>query len=119
MFENEIAKYKFLNQIAESDGIVIFGGENDVDIPLGELKQAFSINDKIYNRSFSKLSVVDAAKIYCECVAELCPETILLHIGDADIAEFKGKEIDFEQNYRALINTIKENNNECRIVIVP
>ena len=41
MIENEIAKYKSLNQLAEADGTVIFGGNNDVNIPLGELKQAF------------------------------------------------------------------------------
>ena len=118
MFEEKIAKYKSLNQLAEADGTVIFGGSSDTNIPLGELKQAFALSDTIYNRSFSQLSVTDAAKIYCECVAELCPDTVLLHIGDADVSDFAGNEVAFEENYRTLIGTIREKNKDCRIVIV-
>ncbi len=118
MIENEIAKYKSLNQLAEADGTVIFGTSSDVNIPLGELKQAFALNDSIYNRSFSRLTVADAARAYSECVAELCPDTVLLHIGDADVASFDGNGATFEANYRDLIATIREKNKGCRIVIV-
>jgi hypothetical protein len=118
MFEDKIAKYKFLNQLAESDGTVIFGTSSDVNIPLGELKQAFALNDSIYNRSFSELSVADAAKVYSECVTELCPDTVLVHIGDADVCDFDGNETAFKENYLALIGTIREKNKDCRIVIV-
>ena len=118
MFKAQIAKYKSLNQLAEADGIVIFGGSSDTNIPLGELKQAFALNDSIYNRSFWELSVTDAAKIYCECVAELCPDTVLLHIGETDVSDFAGNEAAFEENYRTLIGTIREKNKGCRIVIV-
>ena len=118
MFEDKIAKYKFLNQLAEADGTVIFGTSSDVNIPLGELKQAFALSGSIYNRSFSDLSVADAARVYGECVAELCPDTVLVHIGDADVYDFDGKEPAFEENYRTLIGTIREKNKDCRIVIV-
>ena len=118
MFEDKIAKYKFLNQLAEADGTVIFGTSSDVNIPLGELKQAFALSGSIYNRSFSELSVADAARVYGECVAELCPDTVIVHIGDADVSDFVGKETAFEENYRALIGTIREKNKDCRIVIV-
>ena len=118
MFEAQIAKYKSLNKLAEADGIVIFGGSGDTNIPLGELKQAFALSDSIYNRSFSQLSVNDAARIYSECVAELCPDTVLLHIGDADLSDFGGNETAFEANYRDLIKTIREKNKGCCIVIV-
>ena len=118
MFEDKIAKYKFLNQLAEADGTVIFGTSSDVNIPLGELKQAFALSGSIYNRSFSDLSVADAARVYGECVAELCPDTVIVHIGGADVSDFGGKESEFEENYRALIGTIREKNKACRIVIV-
>lgn len=118
MFEEKIAKYKFLNQLAEAEGTVIFGTSSDVNIPLGELKQAFSLSGSIYNRSFSELSVADAARVYGECVAELCPDTVIVHIGGADVSDFGGKETAFEENYRALIGTIREKNKACRIVIV-
>ncbi len=118
MFKEKIEKYKSLNRLAEADGTVIFGGSSDVHIPLGELKQAFALNDRIYNRSFSELSVADASKVYSECVAELCPATVLVHIGDADVSDFSGKATAFEENYRALIGTIREKNTDCRTVIV-
>ncbi|MBQ9806211.1 MAG: SGNH/GDSL hydrolase family protein [Clostridia bacterium] len=118
MFDNEIAKYKSLNHLAESDGIVIFGGNDDVDIPLGELKQAFAINERIYNRSFSSITVAGAATVYTECIAELCPDTVLLHIGEADVSDFNGNEIAFETSYRTLIDTVREKNKGCRIVII-
>ena len=118
MFNAEITKYKSLNHLAESNGIVIFGENKDVNIPLGELKQAFALNDCIYNRSFSNMLVEEAAKIYDECIADLYPDTVLLHIGDGDVSYFEGKETVFEASYRSLIATIREKNKDCRIVIV-
>ena len=118
MFEAEIAKFKSLNQLAESDGIVIFGGAADVNIPLGELKQAFALSDHIYNRSIAGLSAADAARVYDECVKELCPETVLLHIGEADVPSFDGNEAAFEEGCRALIETIRAKNKRTRIVVV-
>ena len=118
MFENEILKFKALNQLAESGGTVIFGGAEDINIPLGELKQAFALNDKIYNRSIAGLSATDAATVYDEYVAELCPDTILLHIGGADVSSFDGNEAAFEEGYRNLINAIRVKNKHTRIVVV-
>ena len=118
MFDAQIAKYRSLNQLAEADGTVIFGTSSDTNIPLGELKQAFALNDSIYNRSFSDLSVADAARVYGECVAELSPDIVIVHIGGADVSDFGGKETAFEENYRTLIGTIREKNKDCRIVIV-
>ena len=119
MFENEILKFKALNQLAESGGTVILGGAEDINIPLGELKQAFALNDKIYNRSIAGLSATDAATVYDEYVAELCPDTILLHIGEADVSSFDGNEAAFEEGYRNLINAIRVKNKHTRIVVVP
>ena len=118
MFEAEIAKYRSLNQLAESDGIVIFGGAEDVNIPLGELKQAFALSDHIYNRSIAGLSAADAARVYDECVAELCPETVLLHIGETDLQSFYGNEAAFEEGCRTLIETIRAKKKRTRIVVV-
>ena len=80
MFEKEIKKYQALNKLAESNGIVILGSEDDMSIPFGELKQAFEIESKIYNRSVADLSVVYATDIYDKCIAELYPETVVEHI---------------------------------------
>lgn len=36
--ESKVRIYKNLNALAEQDGIVIFGGAEDVNIPIGELR---------------------------------------------------------------------------------
>ena len=118
MFNTEITKYKSLNQLAESDGIVIFGENSDVNLPLGELKQAFALNDRIYNRSFSNMTVAEASNIYDECIAALYPDTVLLHIGENDISDSEDNTLMFEANYRSLIAAIRNKNRDCRIVII-
>ena len=118
MREQEIKKYKILNAIAEQNGIVVFGGTEDTGISLCELKQAFGINENCYNRSFENLSVKEACDIYDSCIAELVPETVLLHIGSADIELFKTSSDSFTDKYRKLISRIKKDNKRCRIAIV-
>ena len=46
-----------LNKLADLNGTVIFGGTEDREIPLCELKQAFELDSKLYNRSIAELSI--------------------------------------------------------------
>ena len=116
MREQEIKNYKSLNNLAEQNGIVIFGGAEDVSIPLCELRQAFGIKENCYNRSFENLTISEACTLYAECIAELSPETILLHIADTE--SFKSSADKFTDDYRKLISQIRKNNKKCRIGIV-
>lgn len=118
MFENVMKRYNALNDLAEHDGIVIFGGSSDIDIPLGELRQAFAIETKLYNRSVNDISIKDAISVYDACIASLHPETVLLHIGDADLKYFRDHSADFDQKYRELIGHIRKQNKKCRIAII-
>lgn len=118
MFDMELKRYEVLNELAECGGIVIFGAAEDVKIPIGELKQAFAIEENIYNRSMNGLSVVDAKTIYDACVAPIAPETLLLHIGENDIQSFKENAGEFVRRYTQFITHIKSVNETCRIVIV-
>ena len=118
MKESEIKKYIKLNELAESNGIVIFGNSEDKNIPVGELRQAFSVEPKIYNRSFDGLSIKDAACFYDKCISPLVPETVLIHIGESDMAFFTEKSTAFDNKYRELIAHIKGQNNKCRIAVV-
>lgn len=116
MREQEIKKYKALNKLAEQNGIVIFGEKEDVSIPLCELRQAFGIEENCYNRSFENLTISEAFDIYADCVADLSPETILLHIEDVECFKFSADK--FTDDYRKLISQIKKHNKKCRIGIV-
>ena len=116
MREQEIKNYKILNNLAEQNGIVIFGGAEDISIPLCELIQAFGIKENCYNRSFENLTISEACNIYADYISELFPETILLHIEDVD--GFKSSADKFTDDYRRLISQIKKDNRKCRIGIV-
>lgn len=118
MNTNTIQKYIGLNKIADPNGIVILGGSEDVDIPIGELRQAFSVTPKIYNRSFNHLSVKDAKEIYDKCVLPLSPETLLIHVGEEDLEFFAQDSAKFDEAYRALISHIRKNQPKCRISLV-
>ena len=116
MREQEIKNYKALNKLAEQNGIVIFGEKEDISIPLCELRQAFGIKENCYNRSFKNLTISEAYTLYTECIAVLSPETILLHITDAE--GFKSSADKFTDDYRKLISQIRKDNKKCRIGIV-
>ena len=118
MREAEIKNYAKLNELAEQGGIVIFGCNEDKDIPTGEIRQAFAVESKVYNRSFESISVKDALSVYKETVAALSPETVLLHIGETDIDFFAENSAEFDNKYRELIGYIKSQNKKCRIAIV-
>ncbi|MBE5767253.1 MAG: hypothetical protein E7335_08845 [Clostridiales bacterium] len=118
MLLSEIQNYVKLNEFADQGGIVIFGCKEDKGIPTCELRQAFSIESKIYNRSFENLTIKEATSIYSETVVPLSPETVLLHLGEADLNVFEETASEFDNNYRQFISSIKSQNKKCRICIV-
>ena len=118
MKETELKKYVKLNELADQEGIVIFGNGEDKQIPICELRQAFAIESKIYNRSFEDISVKDAVHLYEQGVSSLFPETVLLHLGEADMDFFRENASAFDQKYRELIGFIKKQNKDCRIAVI-
>ena len=118
MKETELKKYVKLNELADQEGIVIFGNGEDKQIPICELRQAFAIESKIYNRSFKDISVKDAVHLYEQGVSSLFPETVLLHLGEADMDFFRENASAFDQKYRELIGFIKKQNKDCRIAVI-
>lgn len=118
MRETEINNFTKLNEIADQGGIVIFGSTEDQNIPTGEIRQAFAIDAKIYNRSFDNLSVTEAINVYKKVIVPLNPETVLIHIGVTDIDFFIENSAEFDNKYRELIAYIKKQNKKCRIAIV-
>lgn len=114
----ELKVYNKLNELAEEGGIVIFGCGEDKYIPTCELRQAFAIEQMVYNRSFEDLSVRNALNAYKESVTSLNAETVLIHIGGSDVAFFNDDAAAFDDKYRELIVYIKGQNKKCRIAVV-
>ena len=118
MREAEIQNYTKLNELAEQGGIVIFGDGKDKDIPTCELRQAFAVESKVYNRSFDNLSVNEAVSVYKKVVGPLEPETVLIHLGEADLSTLGVNPTEFDNKYLELIKVIKTQNKKCRIAVI-
>lgn len=118
MREAEIQNYTKLNELAEQGGIVIFGDGKDKDIPTCELRQAFAVESKVYNRSFDNLSVNEAVSVYKKVVDPLEPETVLIHLGEADLSTLGVNLTEFDNKYLELIKVIKTQNKKCRIAVI-
>lgn len=117
-FSNEVRSYRALNTMADSGAIVLIGGAADKDIPVSEIAESCELNCKIYNRSASKLSVNEAERYYIDCVASLCPESVLLHIGGSDIEFFRSNQSAFDKAYLSLVERIKSDNSKVRIAVI-
>ena len=118
MREAEIKNYTKLNELAQQGGIVIFGSGSDKNIPTGELRQAFAVESKVYNRSFDNLSVNEAVSVYKKVVDPLEPETVLIHLGEADLSTLGVNLTEFDNKYLELIKVIKTQNKKCRIAVI-
>ena len=114
----ETKKYSALNELAEKGGTIIFGGKEDKNIPLCELKQSFELDSIFYNRSFENISITKAYELYKSCIAPLEPDTVLLHIGENDLDLFDKDSDEFISLYRELISEIRSDSPKCRIAIV-
>ncbi len=111
-FENEIQKYVSLNQYVSAKGVVIFGGSESHEISLDEIKDAFKLNERVYNRSFSEMTLDVAATLYDETVAPMKPSAVLLQIGVADEIE------NFDAKFLSLVAHIKEISKSVQIYVV-
>ena len=116
--KNSSETYPLLNDLAETGGVVILGGADDINIPLGELKQAFSIDANIYNRSVEDLSISNTESYYDRYVSPLQPESIMLHIGELDLEMYSRSPEEFDRLYHHLIAHIRSTNAKCEIVII-
>ena len=118
MRETQIQKYQKLNELAREKGVVIFGSDADANIPLCELRQAFELEENMYNRSFENLSIKDAVSVYDACVAPINPETVLIHIGEHDLQMLQQTPDEYDSKFQELINHIRSLNRDCRIGII-
>ncbi len=115
---NEMKNYLALNSMAEKDSVILFGDSWDKEIPCSQIAESCGFNFKVYNRSFSRLSILDAAKYYECCINALSPEGVILHIGSEDIDLFKNNPSEFDRAYLMLISAVRSVNKKIRIAIV-
>jgi len=104
--------------IEKKNGVILFGGSLDKEIPVSKLSKEFNFNFDLYNKSSEKLSIASALQYFKTNIAALEPEGLLIHLGDEDINLFKNASSAFDNYYLTLIDEIKLINKNCRIALV-
>lgn len=79
-------RFARINEFAEKDGVVLFGSAFFAQFPIDELAQSFGIEEPVYNRSLPNRRLKDAFADLEEGVFALEPRTVLLGLGEEDVA---------------------------------
>ena len=99
-------KYKELNSVTETGGILLFGSDYSSSMPLGELAHSFHLDMPIYNRSIKNISIDNIQTYMDVCMFDLHPQKIFINIGESDI---KNPDLDidsFISKYEWMLYTI-------------
>lgn len=115
---SEVANYKNLNQYAKKNSVVVLGSSFMHDIPMAELRQSFGILSDVYNRSLTDLTIAEALDITNNIMNEMAPKRILLQLGEVELQEENPNLEDMILGMKAIVETIKNNNKHCKIVLV-
>ena len=109
-------QYAFLNRIAKSGGIVVWGSTTLAELPLNELLKNYDVSGYIYNRSIPGLTLSDAENYLDACVFGLAPEKVILNLGEADITDADNISRLMEQ-YRWILYKIHITLPKCALII--
>lgn len=117
-YKKELEYYSRLNSISRKGGVVLFGSTFGKNIPVSELAQTFEMDCKVYNRSFTDLSVFDAAEILDEAVMKNEPDKIIIQLGETDLERGYKSVDEIVSAYENLISKIRKTDKKVKIVIV-
>ncbi|WP_432650637.1 SGNH/GDSL hydrolase family protein [Huintestinicola sp.] len=109
-------QYSFLNKLARSGGIVIWGSTTLAELPVNELLKNYDVSRYIYNRSIPGLTLSNAEEYLDVCVLALSPEKLILNLGEEDIR--KGGDVsELIEQYRWLLYRIHLALPGCALII--
>ena len=77
-------EFHAINELALKGEIVIFGSTYLAEFPFYELVNRACLENAVYNRSIAGITLKEAAEVMTECVLELQPRTVVLHLGEED-----------------------------------
>ena len=117
-FTNTLKKYEKLNNFVLKGQLLFFGSTFLEEFPLDELKQDFSLDRVIYNRSIQGLTVDEALNILDTCVFDLMPSKLFISLGDEDALMPNFSEKDFLEKYALLLEKVYAELPACKIFIL-
>lgn len=118
IFKKTLDKYEKLNNFVLKGQLLFFGSTYLESFPLEELKQDFSLDRVIYNRSIQGLTVDDAIEVLETCVFELMPSKLFIALGEEDIKASDYNEKTFLEKYALLLEQVKREIPACKIYVL-
>ena len=115
---NTLQKYAKLNHFVLKGQILFFGSTFLEDFPLEELKQDFSLDRVIYNRSIQGLTVDEAFDVLETCVLDLMPSKLFISLGDEDEKLLDYNEKTFLEMYARLLDKVHAELPACKIYLL-
>jgi len=115
---NEIRRYEALNSSYAAGCAVILGSDEELMLPVSEMRERWSVKQSIVNRSFPRLSVTEAAGLYRNAVSALKPSKVIVRVGNEDTELFMNDRAAFDRAFMQLIAEIRRDNAKCDIVLV-
>lgn len=80
-----ISKFAFLNQFAKSQGTVLLGAATLENLPVNELAQDFDVNEHLYNRSSSEMTIASATEQFPVIMSNMFPNHIIVNLGETEL----------------------------------
>ncbi|OJF75630.1 MAG: hypothetical protein BKP49_11350 [Treponema sp. CETP13] len=116
--QKKITWYHNLNKIAVKGNIVFAGSTFVQNFPIQELERNFCVEQNVYNRGISGLTIADFKESLSACIFDLEPSKIFLNIGEEDVNTVTFNEVMFVTEYLQIIKEIKKELPLARIYVI-
>ena len=107
-FSKELARFSQMNEVSSTNGVVFFGSTSFNEMPLAELARDYDLEEKVYNRSISGLTIADVDSVLDDCVLNLSPKKVFISIGEEDVEKESFNEKEFLAKYEWMLYSIHD-----------
>ena len=114
---NTYAEYKALNKLARQNGVVLMGTATMSALRFNELLSDYELDCRIYNRSGKDLTAASAIEFYRKNVAEACPATLIVGIGENEESDDAVTAEQFEASMAAFVAFVKSVGPQMRVIL--
>lgn len=107
-FSKELSRFSQMNEVSSTNGVVFFGSTSFNEMPLTELARDYDLEEKVYNRSISGLTIADVDSVLDDCVLNLSPKKVFISIGEEDVEKESFNEKEFLAKYEWMLYSIHD-----------
>jgi lysophospholipase L1-like esterase len=118
MFAMKTRSYRELNRTAVKGKTVLAGSSLMELFPSTEMIMSRQLNQIVYNRGISGMTISEYREVLHECILDLQPSKLLINIGSNDL-NLPGDTVkNLLTGYEALLNEVNEALPACKITLM-